>query len=158
MDLPRALEQIRDIHAALDRAAVYRGYRAAPVAASGLIGVIAAAVQPPALAASDPIGFTTYWLVIALIAVAIGSSEIVYNYFVRDDDRAQRGTREALGQFLPGLAAAFLLRDGRHNTQHAWQGRPGFLMTRGSTQRDGGRFGVGFGAGRGGRPRTTCRG
>ena len=109
MDLPRALEQIRDIHAALDRAAVYRGYRAAPVAASGLIGVIAAAVQPPALAASDPIGFTTYWLVIALIAVAIGSSEIVYNYFVRDDDRAQRGTREALGQFLPGVAAGVLI-------------------------------------------------
>ena len=109
MDLPRALAQIRDIHAALDRTAVYRGYRAAPVAASGAIGVIAAAVQPPSLAATDPIGFTTYWIVIALVTVALGSSEIVYNYFVRDDDRARRGTREALGQFLPGLVAGVLI-------------------------------------------------
>jgi hypothetical protein len=109
MDLPRALEQIRDIHAALDRTAVFRGYRAAPVAASGAIGVIAAAVQPPALAATDPIGFTTYWIVIALITVALGSSEIVYNYLEHDDDRARRGTREALGQFLPGLVAGVLI-------------------------------------------------
>ena len=109
MDLPKALAQIREIHAALDRAAVYRGYRAAPVAASGLIGVVAAAVQPPALAAADPVGFATYWTVIALLAAAVGCSEIVYNYFVRDDDRARLGTREAIGQFLPGLVAGALI-------------------------------------------------
>jgi hypothetical protein len=109
MDLPRALAQIRDIHAALDRAAVYRGYRAAPIAASGLIGIIAAAAQPASLAAADPIGFVTYWTVIAAIALAIGSSEIVYNYFVHDDDLARRGTREAIGQLLPGLAAGALI-------------------------------------------------
>lgn len=109
MDLPRALAQIRDIHAALDRTAVYRGYRAAPIAASGFIGLIAAAVQPPSLAVADPVGFVTYWIVNALIAVGVGSSEIVYNYFVRDDDRARRGTREALGQFLPGLVAGALI-------------------------------------------------
>ena len=109
MDLPRALAQIRDIHAALDRAAVYRGYRAAPIAASGLIGIIAAAVQPVSLAAADPIGFVTYWTVIAAVALAIGSSEIVYNYFVHDGDLARRGTREAIGQLLPGLAAGALV-------------------------------------------------
>ena len=109
MDLPRALAQIRDIHAALDRAAVYRGYRAAPIAASGLIGIIAAAVQPPSLAVADPVGFVTYWTVIAAIALAIGSSEIVYNYFVHDGDLARLGTREAFGQLLPGLAAGALI-------------------------------------------------
>ena len=46
MDVSRALTQIAEIHQQMAKAEVYRGYRSVPVAASGVIGIVAAAVQP----------------------------------------------------------------------------------------------------------------
>jgi hypothetical protein len=109
MDLPRALAQIGEIHALLGRSAVYRGYRSVPVAASGIVGFAAAALQPASSRSTDQAGFVAYWTAVAAIAAAIGSSEIIYNYFARDDRAERRKTREAVGQFLPGVIAGTLL-------------------------------------------------
>ena len=46
MDVPRALAQIEAIHEQLAKGEIYRGYRSLPVAASGLIGIGAAWLQP----------------------------------------------------------------------------------------------------------------
>ena len=89
MDLSRALGQLADIHQQIAKGEIYRGYRSVPVAASGLIGFAAAWAQPPALEASDPVGFVLYWTVIAACAGFVGASEIIYNYVVHDDRAAR---------------------------------------------------------------------
>ncbi len=105
MDLSRALGQLADIHQQIAKAEIYRGYRSLPIAASGLIGLVAAWAQTPALGASDPIGFVLYWATIAGCAGFVGASEIIYNYVVHDDRIARRRTRQVVGQFLPSLLA-----------------------------------------------------
>src|SRR4029450_11681288 len=76
-----------------------------PIAASGLIGLVAAWAQTPSLGASDPIGFVLYWATIAGCAGFVGASEIIYNYVVHDDRISRRRTRQVVGQFLPSLLA-----------------------------------------------------
>ena len=87
------------------RSEVYRGYRSIPVAASGLIGIVAAWLEPSFLSRTDPVGFVLYWTLVAALAALIGSSEIVYNYAVHDDTMTRRRTRQVVGQFLPSVLA-----------------------------------------------------
>jgi hypothetical protein len=105
MDLSRALGQLADIHQQMAKGQIYRGFRSVPIAASGLMGFLAAWAQEPGLGASDPVGFVLYWAVIAACAGLVGASEILYNYVVHDDRIARRRTRQVVGQFLPSLLA-----------------------------------------------------
>jgi hypothetical protein len=108
MELNRALAQVAAIQDQITRADVYRGYRSLPVAASGVLGLAAAALQPAGLAA-DPVGFVVYWAVIAACAGFVGVSEIVYNYVVHDETLARRRTRRVVGQLLPSLLGAAII-------------------------------------------------
>ena len=105
VDVTRALDQIAEIHQQMAKGEVYRGYRSLPVAASGLVGLAAAWLQPAALGAADPIGFVLYWTGIAIGAGFVGSSEIIYNYVVHEDGSGRRQTRKVVGQFLPSVVA-----------------------------------------------------
>jgi hypothetical protein len=105
MDLSRALGQLADIHQQMAKGQIYRGYRSVPIAASGLIGFVAAWAQAPGLGVSDPVGFVLYWSAIAACAGFVGASEILYNYVVHEDRVARRRTRLVVGQFLPSLLA-----------------------------------------------------
>jgi hypothetical protein len=102
IELPQALAHIAEIRAQAAKAEVYRGYRSVPVAASGLMGLTAAWLQPAGLAA-DPVGFVIYWVAVAIGVGFVGVSEIVYNYVVHDDAPARRRTRGVVGQLLPSL-------------------------------------------------------
>ena len=104
MDVTRALDQIAEIHAQIAKGEVYRGYRSLPIAASGAIGVAAAWMQP-ADVARDPIVFAVYWMAVAVAAMFVGSSEILYNYIVHDSASGRRHTRKVVGQFLPSVLA-----------------------------------------------------
>ena len=106
MDVGRALTQIAEIHQQIAKGEVYRGYRSVPVAASGVIGLVAAALQPRHIEAQDPVGFVVYWSVVAAVAGLVGISEIAYNYVVRENAADRRRTRSVIGQFLPSLLAA----------------------------------------------------
>jgi hypothetical protein len=108
MELHRALAQVAEIQDQLTRTEVYRGYRSIPVAASGVIGLAAAAVQPRALL-EDPRGFVIYWASVAAFAAIVGSSEIAFNYIVHDHALARQRTRRVVGQLLPGLLAAAVI-------------------------------------------------
>ena len=109
MDVSRALSQIAEIHQQMAKGEVYRGYRSVPVAASGLIGIAAAALQPRHVTGQDAIGFVVYWSGVAAVAGVIGASEIVYNYVVREDETERRRTRQVIGQFLPSVLAAAIV-------------------------------------------------
>ncbi len=104
MDVSRALDQIAEIHAHIAKGEVYRGYRSLPIAASGAIGVAAAWLQPAALA-REPIAFAVYWIAVAVGAMLVGSSEILYNYVVHETVSGRRHTRKVVGQFLPSVIA-----------------------------------------------------
>ena len=105
MDVSRALSQIAEIHQQIAKGELYRGYRPLPVAASGLIGIVAASLQPRDLPVRDPIAFVWYWCAVAALAGLVGASEIAYNY-VREDDADRRRTRRVVGQFLPSMVGA----------------------------------------------------
>jgi hypothetical protein len=105
VDVGRALSQIEEIHAQIAKGEVYRGYRSLPVAASGLIGLVAAWLQPRGLGLADPIGFVIYWGAIAVCAGFVGASEIIHNYVVHDAAPGRRRTRKVVGQFLPSVTA-----------------------------------------------------
>ena len=109
VDVSRALDQIAEIHQQIAKGEVYRGYRSLPVAASGLIGIAAAWLQPPTLGAGDPIGFVLYWTLIAAAAAFVGSSEIIYSYVVHEDAADRRHTRRVVGQFLPSLVGGLAI-------------------------------------------------
>ncbi len=103
MDVTRALEQIAEIHQQIAKGEVYRGYRPLPVALSGVIGIVAAALQPRRLGATDPVGFVLFWSVVATFAGLVGSSEILHNYAMHDEAGARRRTQRVVGQLLPSL-------------------------------------------------------
>ena len=104
-NLPRALAQIEAIHDQLARAEIYRGWRSVPVAISGLFGLAAAAWQSAAAAPVEPVAFTAYWLVVGVIALVIGCSEIVWHYGTQATSTERHRSRRVLGQFLPALVA-----------------------------------------------------
>jgi hypothetical protein len=108
MELRRALALVAEIQDRAAGADVYRGYRSAPVAASGILGILAAWLQPPRLAA-EPSAFVLYWSAVAGCAAFVGVSEIVYNYVVHDHAVARRRTRRVIGQLLPSVLAAAII-------------------------------------------------
>lgn len=103
MEFSRALAEIAEIHQQIAKGEIYRGYRSAPIAASGVIGLVAAWMQRPGLAVSDPVGYVLYWAAVAIVAGFVGISEIVYNYLVHDCASERRQTRQVVGQFLPSV-------------------------------------------------------
>jgi hypothetical protein len=105
MDYPRALTQIDEIHQQIAKGEIYRGYRSAPIAASGFVGLIAALAQPASVA-GHPEAFVRYWATVAAVAAVVGLSEVAYVYIVRDHASGRRRTRQVLGQFLPAAFAA----------------------------------------------------
>jgi hypothetical protein len=109
MEFSRALAEIAEIHQQIAKGEIYRGYRSAPIAASGAIGLAAAWLQAPGLAASDPIGFVLYWTAVAILAAFVGVSEIVYNYVIHDCASERRRTRQVVGQFLPSVLAGAIV-------------------------------------------------
>ncbi|MFH0793053.1 MAG: hypothetical protein V2A74_03370 [bacterium] len=105
MELSKAVSQIQEIHEHLAKGEVYRGFRAPPLAASGVCALIAPMLQPHMTPAGDPVAEIVYWVGVAAVAGLIGGIEIFYNYLFREDSFSRRRTRKVLGQFLPCLMA-----------------------------------------------------
>jgi len=106
-DVHRALTQIAEIHAQLGRTTVYRGWRSAPVALSGLVGLAAAAWQTAAPPRA-PEAFVADWLVVGVVALVVGCVEIAWHYVSHADDRERSRARLVVGQLLPALVAGAL--------------------------------------------------
>src|SRR5262249_60623173 len=111
MDLPEALSQIAEIRLQMARTEMFRGYRALPVAFSGLLALFAAIVQAAWIA--DPVhdiaSYLTLWVGAAVLsAIAAGCGMVL-----RARSGATALSREitwlAVGQFLPCLAAGGLV-------------------------------------------------
>lgn len=109
MEIHRALNQISEIHDQLAKAEFYRGYRSIPVAFSGIVALLAAALQNRVIGSEGRTGFVIYWSVVGVLGAIVAGGGIVYNYFFRESESARRLTRRTVGQMLPALAAAVVL-------------------------------------------------
>jgi len=108
-EIDRAISQIGEIHEHLARTEVCREIRAVPVAVAGVLGLLAAALQPRLQAQGTEIGFVLYWAAVAGICLAVGSAGILLNYLRQSSDWARRQTRIVVGQFLPSFVAGVLV-------------------------------------------------
>jgi len=109
MEYNKALAQISEIHAHLDRAEVYRGFRAIPIALSGAVGIFAAVIVQYTPVARDPFALVRYWIGVGICCAAIAGVESAVNYAKREDAASRRRTRRTLGQFVPALCVGVAL-------------------------------------------------
>ena len=72
MELRDALGQISEIREQMARSSVFRGFRALPVACTGLFAVAGAVLQPTLVPepARDPAAWLKLWIAVATLSVA----------------------------------------------------------------------------------------
>lgn len=111
MELHEALLQISAIRRQLARSEQFRGYRAAPVAVSGMLAISAGALQAALI--SDPIdrlsAYLTLWIAVAAISLTICLGDVWLRYRKSAGRLRHETTQLALEQFFPCLIAGGLL-------------------------------------------------
>jgi hypothetical protein len=111
MELREALSQITEIRLQLARTEVFRGYRAMPVAFSGVVALVAGLIQAAAIA--DPMAGVGAYLSLWIGAAVVSGSAAGLEMMIRARNATSPMTREmtwlALEQFCPSLVAGALL-------------------------------------------------
>jgi hypothetical protein len=111
MELHEALSQIAEIRQQVARTEMFRGYRAVPVAFSGLLAWTAAGVQtlwiPHPL--QDLAAYLTLWVGAALLSMVATALEMVWHSRLTTSPFNRAKTLQAVGQFVPSVVAGGLL-------------------------------------------------
>jgi hypothetical protein len=111
MELREALTQITEIRLQLARTEVFRGYRAMPVAFSGVVALLAGLVQ--AVAIADPMAgvdeYLSLWIGAAVVSGLAAGLEMMVRARNAASTMTHEMTRLALEQFCPCLVAGALL-------------------------------------------------
>lgn len=111
MELDDALSQIAEIRRQVARVRLFRGYRAVPVAFSGVLALLAGGVQARWLpdAARRPAAFLALWIGVAAVSIVVTAGEMAWRLTRSSSLLAREKTLLAVGQFLPCLAAGGLV-------------------------------------------------
>jgi len=116
MDLREALTQISEIRQQVARTETFRGYRAAPVAFSGVVAWTAAFCQyawmrPPAAdaPAGEIMGYLSLWVGAALLSMVVTGVFMWLHCWQSRLTLTRSFTAIAIGQFVPCVAAGGLL-------------------------------------------------
>jgi hypothetical protein len=111
MQLKEALDRIHQIRDHLDRTEVFCGYRSVPVAASGLLALAAAFLQPRLVPApaETPLSWLALWLVTAVVSVGACGAEMGWRYRRTDSSLERERIGRAVGLFLPAVSAGALV-------------------------------------------------
>src|SRR6266536_6664093 len=110
-DLSHALDQISQIRRQMVRGQVFRGYRAQTTALTGVLALIAAALQPKLLPhpwANMP-GYYGLWCGLAVVSVIIFSAEQYIRCRRLASPLQNERTLEAVERFVPSLAAGTIV-------------------------------------------------
>jgi hypothetical protein len=111
MELREALTQISEIRRQVARTEVFRGYRALPVACSGLLALAVAGFQ--ALYLPDPAqnvtAYLALWVGAALLSMLATGLEMALHYRRRTSVLARQTVWLAVSQFLPSIVAGGLV-------------------------------------------------
>lgn len=111
MELREALTQISEIRQRVAQTELFRGYRAVPVAFSGLLALITAVVQTAYLPEPElnPPAYLALWLTAAFVSLMATGLEIFLHHRHARSRLARQLTWLALRQFAPCLAAGGLV-------------------------------------------------
>jgi hypothetical protein len=111
MDLREALTQIAEIRQQVAQTETFRGYRAAPVALSGVLAWVAAGLQAWLLPEpTNHLGaWLTLWIGAALCSLAITSVAIALHCWHARSALTRTLASLAVGQFVPCIVAGGLL-------------------------------------------------
>jgi hypothetical protein len=111
MELREALTQIAEIRLQMARTEVFRGYRALPVAFSGLLALAAAVAQVAWIGAplQNIPAYLTLWVGAAFLSAMAAGVEMAIRYRNSDSALNREITWLAVEQFLPCLAAGALV-------------------------------------------------
>jgi hypothetical protein len=124
VELREALSHIAEIRARAAATQQFRGYRAAPVAASGVLALLAAAAQPLVVPnpAADLTGYLALWLTAAVLGAAAAGVRIAVRDWYDGRTLDRELTWLAVGQFVPCLVAGGLvtLAVARHAADVGW--------------------------------------
>ncbi len=111
MELRDALTQISEIRQQMARTEVFRGYRAGPVAFSGVLALLAAMAQRILL--RDPSrqmhAYLSLWIGTAVVSVAATGTAMAIRSWRNGSTLGREITWLAVEQFLPSLAAGAML-------------------------------------------------
>jgi hypothetical protein len=111
MELREALTQITEIRLQLARTEVFRGYRAMPVAFSGVVALLAAVIQSATIA--EPMTQTGVYLTLWVGAAVVSALAAALEMMIRARNSASPLTRQltflACEQFCPCLLAGSLV-------------------------------------------------
>ena len=124
MELREALSHIAEIRARVAATERFRGYRALPVATSGLLALLATVAQPLLVPnpSVDLAGYLAVWLTAAVVGAAAAGSGIWLRHRTTHLPLSREVTRLAVSQFAPCLVAGGLvtLVIARHAPQVGW--------------------------------------
>ncbi|MCI0639516.1 MAG: hypothetical protein L0Y70_10610 [Gemmataceae bacterium] len=111
MDLHEALTQISEIRQQVARTEVFRGYKAAPVALSGGVALVAALLQATWLPvpAADLGAYLTLWIGAALVSLIATGVAMVLHCKYAASALTRTTALLAVGQFAPSIVAGGLL-------------------------------------------------
>jgi len=111
MELREALVQIAEIRQQIAKGDVFRGYRSAPVAFSGVVALAAALAQP--LVAPEPSQqmalYLALWIGAAAVSIAALALEMTWRLNLVRDRTHFVVARLAVEQFLPPIMAGALV-------------------------------------------------
>ncbi|GAA5506952.1 hypothetical protein [Novipirellula caenicola] len=111
MRIDEALQQLDLISAVADRSRTFDGLRAAPTAASGVIALLAAAMQTQ-LVSSSPTPLQSYlllWIGVAAVSLSIVIADMTFRYYRDPTARARRMTLEVLSRLAPAMVVGAAL-------------------------------------------------
>jgi hypothetical protein len=105
MHLREALSQIAEIRQRMAESEIFHGYRALPVAISGLYAVAAGALQPLIVPepATNVRGFVLLWTAVAVLSVATAGLTMWMRDCFAGPSHTRAVTWIAIRQFVPGL-------------------------------------------------------
>jgi hypothetical protein len=131
MELREAMAQIAEIRQQMARGQIFRGYRAATTAFSGLLALATAAAQSLFLRdpAREPAAFVQLWVLAAVVSVVVVAMEMIVRVRRSASVVQKQLTLLAVEQFVPSIAAGGLLTYGvcAHAPAQTWM-LPGLWM------------------------------
>ncbi|MEO0479545.1 MAG: hypothetical protein AAF196_08705 [Planctomycetota bacterium] len=109
MRLEDAVHRIGEIHAQVLRGELFRGYRALPTAATGLVALAAAAAQTVWWPPYDANDFVRYWVGVCLICSALVGIDFAISVLLRSERLDPRRAGTVLLQFAPAAVVVGVL-------------------------------------------------
>lgn len=123
MELREALGQIDEIRQQMARTELFRGFRSVTVGFSGVLALVAAALQPWVVALENQArDFLILWVAVAGVSLLIAAIQLWRRARLADSRLVRQATLLATEQFLPSLfvGAVLTLCIYRYAAEGAW--------------------------------------